>query len=401
MIAPTATLDAAAAHVWDALVVGAGPAGALAARQAALAGKRVLLVDSRSFPRAKVCGACLNGQALAVLKSVGLGTLSQSLGGVPLDRFDVRSQGRGVQVALPEGIAVSRLCFDAALVQAAVAADTAFLPETFASLGDIAGTGGNECRIVTLRYRDGSPVETRARVVLAADGLAHASLREHEEFSSRVAAGSRIGLGGQVSDYPIEYGPGTIFMAVSRHGYAGLVRVEDRLLNVAAAVAPDFVRGAGGPPQALAAVLHEAGFPPIPALAAADWHGTLPLTRRTHRTAARRILLLGDAAGYVEPFTGEGMAWAFAAAAASTPFVERGLANWDVALEDDWHATLRRLVLRRQRWCRALAWALRHPLAIRLVMGTVSLVPSLAAPIVRGLNKPPVRSPAFRRPVSS
>jgi flavin-dependent dehydrogenase len=394
VIAPSAAPALAAAHVWDVLVAGAGPAGALAARQAALAGKRVLLVDSRSFPRAKVCGACLNGQALAVLNSVGLGALPATLGGMALDQFDVRSGRRGVRIALPEGTAVSRLRFDAALVEAALAAGAAFLPETTTTVGGLCVNGSEECRIVALRHREQISVEARARIVLAADGLAHSSLREHAEFSSHVAAGARIGVGGHVSKYPADYGPGTIFMAVGRHGYVGLVRVEEGLLNIAAALAPEFVKSSGGPPRALAAVLDGAGFPPIASLIEADWQGTLPLTRRTHLTAARRILLLGDAAGYVEPFTGEGMAWAFAAAAASTPFVERGLADWDVALEDEWQATLRRLVLRRQRWCRALAWALRHPLAIRLVIGSVSLVPSLARPIVRSLNKPPARSTA-------
>src|SRR5262249_32815350 len=100
VIAPSAAPALADGHVWDVLVAGAGPAGALAARQAALAGKRVLFVDSRSFPRAKVCGACLNGQALSVLNSVGLGTLPAALGGVSLGDFDVRSAGRGVHIAL-------------------------------------------------------------------------------------------------------------------------------------------------------------------------------------------------------------------------------------------------------------------------------------------------------------
>lgn len=393
MIAATVALDQAAVQVWDALVMGAGPAGALTARQAALAGKRVLLVDSKTFPRPKVCGACLNGQALAVLKSVGLETLPESLGGVLLKQFDVRSGGRGARLALPAGVAVSRLHFDAGLVQAAIAAGAEFLTETSASLGEICGSDRRECRAVLLRYRDGAPVEARARVVLAADGLAHTSLRDHSEFSSQVAAGARIGLGGQIAEYPAEYLPGTIFMAVGRQGYVGLVRVEEGLLNIAAALAPEFVKRAGGPPQAIATVLAQAGFPAIASLPDADWHGTLPLTRRSKMNAARRVLLLGDAAGYVEPFTGEGMAWAFAAAAGSTTFIERGLSGWNEALEHDWQATLRRLVLRRQRWCRLLAVALRHPLGIGIVLQAVSLIPALAAPIVRSLNKPPQSLP--------
>ncbi len=389
MIAATITVEKAASQVWEALVMGAGPAGALAARQAALAGKRVLLVDAKGFPRQKVCGACLNGQSLAVLKSVDLEKLPDSLGGIALNQFDVRSGGRGVRIALPEGIAVSRLNFDAALVEAAVAAGAAFLPETSAVLGELGGGDGDECRAVHLRYRDGLSVAARTRIALAADGLGHTSLREHSEFGSQVLAAARIGLGGQVASFPAEYNPGTIFMAVDRHGYVGLVRVEDGRLNIAAALAPDFVKHAGGPPQAMASVLAQAGFPEIGSLPDADWHGTLPLTRRTQRTAARRVLVLGDAAGYVEPFTGEGMAWAFAAGAAATPFIERGLLAWDEVLERDWQATLNQLVLNRQRWCRRLAWGLRHPLAIRIVLGALSLVPSLAAPVVRKLNEPP------------
>src|SRR5260221_12460281 len=165
-------------------------------------------------------------------------------------------------------------------------------------------------------------------------------------------------------------------MAVGRHGYVGLVRVEDGLLNIAAAVAPEFIKGHGHPSRALATIVEEAGFPAIPALAEADCQGTLPLTRRTTPTAARRVLVLGDAAGYVEPFTGEGMAWALSAAVAATPLIDRGLRDWNAEVERDWQRVLRRVVLRRQRWCRLFALALRHPLAMRLVLGAVSLVPS-------------------------
>ena len=62
--------------------------------------------------------------------------------------------------------------------------------------------------------------------------------------------------------------------------------------------------------DAATAVLREARFPAIPALAGAEWRGTPLLTRRESRLAANRLFLLGDAAGYAEPFTGEGMTWA-------------------------------------------------------------------------------------------
>jgi flavin-dependent dehydrogenase len=192
-----------------------------------------------------------------------------------------------------------------------------------------------------------------------------------------------------VTEFPDDYAPGTISMAVGRQGYVGLVRVEEGWLNVAAALAPDRVKGARGAAQAMAAVLDEAGFPPIPSLAETEWHGTIALSRRTRRCAGRRVLLLGDAAGYVEPFTGEGMAWAFAAAIATPRFVPRGQASWEQQIERDWQQTLRRCVRRRQHWCRMLALATRHPLAVRIVLGAVSWAPLFAAPIIRSINRAP------------
>lgn len=65
---------------WDVIVVGAGPAGALAARQLATQQLKVLLVEKQAFPRWKVCGSCLNGHALKSLESAGLGDLPAQLG---------------------------------------------------------------------------------------------------------------------------------------------------------------------------------------------------------------------------------------------------------------------------------------------------------------------------------
>lgn len=394
MIAPTVDLETAAGTVWDVLVIGAGPAGTLAARQLALAGKRVLLVDSKSFPRGKVCGACLNGQALSILRAAGLSEVVTDLGGVPLNRFDVRVYGKGVSVPLPEGLAVSRKRFDAELVRAAVSAGTDFLPETSASLGALSGAGADECRLVNLRHRDAALLEVRARIVLAADGLAHASLRDHEQFASHVAPASRIGVGGHLASFPASYECGTVYMAVGRPGYVGLVQVEEGQLNIAGALLPAYVRSAGNVPEAVGGLIREAGLASIAALADAEWHGTIAMTRQTRRPADRRVLVLGDAAGYVEPFTGEGIAWAFAAAIAVSPFVLRGLATWDEHLENEWHRALRTVVFRRQRWSHLFAFASRHPIVARCVQRAVSLFPSVANPIIRRVNQPPDSCPA-------
>jgi 2-polyprenyl-6-methoxyphenol hydroxylase-like FAD-dependent oxidoreductase len=105
-------------------------------------------------------------------------------------------------------------------------------------------------------------------------------------------------------------------MATGRGGYVGLVRVEDGRLDMAAAFDPVFVKSVGGLGAAAETILREVGWPAPPALAEEPWKGTPALTRRARRLAGHRCFVVGDAAGYVEPFTGEGMAWAVMSAAA-------------------------------------------------------------------------------------
>ncbi len=163
----TLTPAQAARQLWQVAVVGAGPAGALAARELAGRGLAVLLVDRAAFPRWKVCGCCLNVRALATLRDVGLDDLAGRLGAVPLS--DVLLAGRGcrAQVALPGGVVLSRTAFDTALVAEAVAAGASFLPRTRAALGPILP----EAREVTLT-QGGTTVTVRAALVLAPMGSA-------------------------------------------------------------------------------------------------------------------------------------------------------------------------------------------------------------------------------------
>ena len=158
-------LDEAAARPWEVLVVGAGPAGTLAAREVARRGVRVLLVDRAAFPRSKVCGSCLNGRALAALTEVGLGNLVEEQRGVPLTEWRVAVSGRSASVVLPEGRALSREVFDASLVESARRAGVAFLPRT----RRLDGFGLTGHRVVLQQGEQVRFVE--ARLVLAADGL--------------------------------------------------------------------------------------------------------------------------------------------------------------------------------------------------------------------------------------
>lgn len=345
---------------YDAVVIGAGPAGCASAIGLVALGKRVLLVDRERFPRDKVCGGCLNPRSLRALRDLGVDP-----GGVPLRRLVLHAGQRSARLPLYGGMAVSRRTLDAALVSAARARGVEVREGTRAELGAVVGS----TREVLLdRY---SRVPARA-VVLAA-GLAS----RVPGLAVAVARRSRLGAGALIEGLGAAFEPQDLHMVCGRGGYVGLVRVEADRLDVAAALDRDLVRERGGPAQAVAGLLAGTSLPALPL--DTEWRGTPLLTRRPARPHAERVLLVGDAAGYVEPFTGEGIAWALAGARALVPLA----AEWTEATGLLWERAHARLVGRTWRTCRALRHALRHPHLIGAAVGVLSRAPRLARPVVR------------------
>ncbi len=368
-----------AERVWDVVVVGAGPAGAVAARGAARRGKSVLLVDKAMFPRAKVCGCCLNGSALGTLRAIGLGDLVRREGAVPLSAVTLVAGGRRATVRMTGGVTLSRERFDVALIRAAVEAGVEFRPGTTAKLLP-AGAGDPVRRLRLERGPVADAVE--ARVVVAADGL-NGQLTAADGNRPAVRAGSRIGAGAQLDSAPSWCPPGRLIMAVGKGGYVGLVRLEDGRLDLAAALDPAAVRAAGGLGLVSNAVLVQNGLI-LPDVTAAAWRGTPALTRTPRAVAGYRWFAAGDAAGYVEPFTGEGMAWAVGSAARLGEVLA---ADWAPGLAADWAERHAAGVQVRQRLCRALAWGLRSPTICRAAVRVLGVVPAAARPVVAHLNR--------------
>ena len=129
-------------------------------------------------------------------------------------------------------------------------------------------------------------------------------------------------------------------------------------------------------------------FPAIAGLEHAHWQGTAGLTRHTQPLAQERLFLLGDAAGYVEPFTGEGIAWALASAQAVAPLAQRAMAGWDPQIAREWSVLYRQLIGRRQRVCHAVASGLRRPWLAAIGFEVLSRLPASAGFVVHHMNAP-------------
>lgn len=353
---------------FDVVVAGAGPAGSLAARQLALRGATVLLVDRAEFPRWKVCGACLGPGASGALAAAGLSALPERLAAVPLAHLTLVSGGREARIALRGNRALSREALDTALVEAAVAAGAEFRQGCRVSL-DAPSPG------VGLGVRLHGAVEdvVEARALVDATGLAGGLGGPRPEVSPH----SRVGLGAIFEEAPSDLLPGDLRMVVAPDGYVGLVRDEQDRLTVAAAIDAEALRGRS-PDEVVANIVRAGCDFSSPSH---GWKGTPLLTRRVPGPERPDIFRIGDAAGYVEPFTGEGMGWAMGAALAVVPFVE----GWLSGEEDAgarWVRDSSAHAAAAQRFCRAAAWALRRPSLVRASVRVLRRRPSLAAPFV-------------------
>jgi flavin-dependent dehydrogenase len=356
-------IAAAVAREWDVLVIGAGPAGGVAALALARGGARVLLVDRAAFPREKVCGCCLSARGAEMLRDLGV-RLPAASG----FRGVVVRCGRREAVIDGAGVVIPRRDLDVAITEAAVGAGATFIPACAAravgaSRGGVAAALG------------GHGVVVRARTVVAADGIGGSALDARAEFRPRVAARSCFGASTVLDAAPAWAERGAVHMTVGEGGYVGAVRLADGRTNLAAAIDPSLARRVGGPSRAAAAILESSGLDAA-GVWNARWRGTPALTR-SRCVQSGRVFVIGDAAGYVEPFTGEGMTWAIAGALAVAPHVQAAVAT-RVAVEESWPVEYHRLFGARHRACGVVAALVRSPRLVRALLAAGGVTRALA-----------------------
>lgn len=390
-ISATISAESLNGSIWDAVVVGAGPAGGMAASLLARVNLKVLLVEAKPFPRHKVCGGCLNQRALHYLDQLNVTDALRADGAVRLNAFHLRCGNRSVTWETPELWAASRFLLDQTLARQAIKDGADFLPSTKARVVpyDESSPEPRPYREVVLHHPQGERQSVLSRVVICGDGISHSSLRETDaaHLQSHIEKNSRIGIGAIIDDDSSAYPRDLLTMAVGRAGYVGLTRVERGRLNIAAAVDPHEMQHGKPAADVIAEILDECRLP-IPAGAlAAHWMGTPLLTRSTQQPSDYRLFLIGDATGYVEPFTGEGMAWALASAAAVVPFAVAARSGWTNRLSQEWKTALRRNVVSRQWICRWLAKLLRHPRMAGLALGACRIVPIVPRMAMSYINR--------------
>jgi geranylgeranyl reductase family protein len=292
-------------HVWDLVVVGAGPAGSQAAHTAAARGLRVLLLDKEEFPRPKTCGGLVSAKACAAL---GL-RLPTALGERRIE--SVRLVGPDGETAVTRtapflGWTVDRAALDAFLVEEAVRAGAEFRPGTaFLSIENAAS--GH----ISLRTSRGN---IRAYALVGADGSlssvagALGQSRGLPAWRTALALSAMLSLpaprleevfnGGRTVNFyclPLPYAFGWAFP------YRERVNLGLGAWSGAGAALPQLMAGFARQLQLSWGIT----------LQAVEVRGAyLPAGGFVFRPGRGRVLLAGDAAGLVDPFSGEGIYFA-------------------------------------------------------------------------------------------
>ena len=177
-----------------------------------------------------------------------------------------------------------------------------------------------------------------------------------------------------MTDAAIDLDDSAITMAVGRAGYVGVARLDESRWVLGASLEKGAVQAAGGEAAAMA-ILAEAG---VAVSARTAWRGVPALSRRRASVeSAGRVFVVGDATGYVEPFTGQGMSWALRGAEAITPSIESAVMG--SYREGVWERDLRRMPQRDQRGCRIVAAVLRRPRACGAAVAVAGWFPDVAS----------------------
>lgn len=312
----------------DVLVLGAGPAGISVGVLLARKGYSVEVLDPAFFPREKICGEFLNPQAVRWLQQQGFSGALLSLDPYPVFGMKITDlagrsfTGHYANHRECSGYAVMRRSFDQLLVTQARSAGIQIHEGYKAER--LLFDGGNVCGV---RGRDaqGQPFTMEGRIVIGADGRNNLIGRTFGWIRG-IRSLRKYAFQTYYEGVPDLAHFGEVHMV--RNGYIGIAPLTESLANVALVVDEKaFPGGNADHAQFLQSRIRESplrdrfeGLKPV-----APVNSGGPLALMSTRTSGYRTLLVGDTCGFIDPFTGEGINYAFLSANLACDVIDEAL----------------------------------------------------------------------------
>ena len=347
--------------MYDVIIVGAGPAGSTAALYAHRLGLNCILLDKAVFPRDKICGDALSGKSVRLMRELNLLEGVEELEGSEINRitfgspshsqFDVHLKGNKNNDYITKGYVVPRKIFDNFLFKKA---DELTETRQGFTVNDIIYQNDNISGVKGTNI-EGKEEILNAPIIMGCDGANSIVARKlglYEMDMENTAVAIRCyyegveGLSNQIElHYVSEVKPGYFWLFPAGNGKANIgiglskndAKKEDRTLRqiMDEIVQSDYFRSRFGNARPLEK--------PV------GWN--LPLGRIQRKNHGNGFMLLGDAAGLVDPFTGEGIGNAMVAAKHAMQvaskaknhkdYSERSFSEYDQLLWDDIGGELR------------------------------------------------------------
>tara|TARA_B100000686_G_C16806876_1_gene991943 strand:- start:14993 stop:16207 length:1215 start_codon:yes stop_codon:yes gene_type:complete len=325
--------------MYDILIVGAGPAGSTAALYAHKYNLKTLLIDKANFPRDKVCGDALSGKTVRMLKELDLLEQVENLDGAIINRitfgspnnkiFDVYLRGTKNNQQIKKGFVIPRKVFDNFLFNKA---DEVTDTKQGFTVQDLIFENGYVVGVKGLND-NGIEEEIRASLVLGCDGPASILSRklemykmemDHTSIAIRCYFEGVKGLTDQIElHYVKELNPGYFWLFPAGNGKANIglglsknnAKNQKRTLRQ---IMDELIKNEYFSDRFINARALEK---PV------GWN--LPLGSIHRKNHGNGFMLLGDAAGLVDPFTGEGIGNAMVSAKYAIEVAARCIKNGD------------------------------------------------------------------------
>jgi menaquinone-9 beta-reductase len=291
----------------EVVVVGGGPAGAVSAMLLARAGHDVLLLDRARFPRPKPCGDCVSAGAAAVLERIGLLDRVLALPGARLRGWRITApDGTSFSAPIPDppgfALAIERRELDAALLAAAAAAGVRV--HEGVRVHDISRSGSGRVNgVISARGT------VHANLVVGADGLRSVVARRLGAVL-RPPRLRKLSLTFHVQAETLDPEVGEMHSAAGV--CAGVAPVRADLWNLTVVASGSLRRAVAANPRAFVAATLDTlprlrGRVPRRALERSELLSSGPFDQPVRRVVFDGAVLAGDAAGYYDPFTGQGV----------------------------------------------------------------------------------------------